>query len=76
MVKSHLVDIDGRFVGTAVRLPNGYRFVAVDVRLDELDGFVSSTLPELMRAVRGTFLDECGPGANWTEAAKAGATIH
>jgi hypothetical protein len=55
MLKSHVVDIDGTFVGAAVRLPNGYKFVAVDVRLDALDGSVWSTLAELLRTVRGAF---------------------
>jgi len=48
MLKSHVVDIDGTFVGAAVRLPNGYKFVAVDVS-------VWSTLAELLRTVRGAF---------------------
>lgn len=56
MMQSHVVDIDGVFVGAAVRLSNGYRFVAVDVRLDELDGSVWPTLADVQRHARFTFL--------------------
>lgn len=56
MVQSHVVDIDGRFVGAAVRLSDGYRFVAVDVRLDELDGSVWPTLAEVHRNARLAFV--------------------
>ena len=38
MLQSHVIDIDGAFVGAAVRLDIGYRFIATDMRLDELDG--------------------------------------
>jgi hypothetical protein len=55
MLKSHVVEIDGTFVGAAVRLPEGYKFVAVDVRLDALDGRVMPTLADLVRIVRAAF---------------------
>ena len=55
MLKSHVVEIDGTFVGAAVRLPEGYKFVAVDVRLDALDGRVMPTLVDLVRIVRAAF---------------------
>ena len=56
MLQSHVVDIDGTFVGAAVRQPDGYRFVAVDVRLDELDGRVLPSLAEVQRAARVAFV--------------------
>jgi hypothetical protein len=55
MLQSHIVDIDGRFVGAAIRLTEGYRFVAVDVRLDELDGSIWPTLAEVKRNARLAF---------------------
>jgi len=61
VIQSHVVEIEGAFVGAAVRLPDGYRFVALDVRLDELDGMVWSSLPELRRKVRLTALALRGP---------------
>jgi hypothetical protein len=54
MLQSHVVEIDGAFAGAAVRQPDGYRFVAVDVRLDELDGRVWPTLDALRWHVRTT----------------------
>jgi len=52
MIQSHVVDIDGSFVGTAVRVHEGYRFVALDPCLDELDGTICESLPALHREVR------------------------
>jgi hypothetical protein len=56
MLQSHVVEIDGTFVGAAVRQADGYRFKAVDVRLDGLDGRVLPSLSELQRVVRVAFL--------------------
>ena len=33
MLQSHVIEIDGAFVGAAVRLDTGYRFIATDFRL-------------------------------------------
>ncbi len=56
MLQSHIVEIDGTFVGTAVRLPDGYKFVAVGGRLLALDGRMVPTLAELLRIARAAFL--------------------
>ncbi len=37
MLQSHIIDMDGVFVGAAIRIDSGYRFVATDFRLAELD---------------------------------------
>ena len=37
MLQSHIIDVDGVFVGAAIRIDRGYRFVATDFRLEELD---------------------------------------
>jgi hypothetical protein len=49
MLQSHVIDIDGAFVGAAVRLDSGYRFIATDMKLDELDGSVWPTLADIQR---------------------------
>ncbi len=49
------IEIDGRLVGGAVRSEHGYRFIAVDVRLEPIDKWNWSELPELERAVRHFF---------------------
>ena len=49
MQQSHVIDIDGAFVGAAVRLEHGYRFIATDTRLDDLHGSYSASLEELRR---------------------------
>ncbi len=56
MIQSHVVEIDGTFVGAAVRQQDGYRFVAVDVRLDELDGRIWPSLDAVRRDARNTFV--------------------
>ncbi|MBS0644275.1 MAG: hypothetical protein U1E70_21205 [Acetobacteraceae bacterium] len=56
MLQSHVIDIDGAFVGAAVRLDVGYRFIATDMRLDELDGSVWPTLADVKRLARRLYL--------------------
>lgn len=53
MLQSHVIEVDGSFVGAAVRQAGGYRFVAVDVRLEDMDGSVWPTLAEVKRVARG-----------------------
>ncbi len=52
---SHIVQIQGNFVGAAMLVPDGFRFVALDARLDDLDGEVWRTFPELHREVESAF---------------------
>ena len=49
MIQSHVIEVDGTFVGAAVRQERGYRFVAVDLRVEELDGSVTATLADTHR---------------------------
>jgi hypothetical protein len=56
MLQSHVIDIDGAFVGAAIRLDNGYRFIATDIRLDELDGTIWPTLTDVKRLARRLYL--------------------
>ncbi len=56
MLQSHVIDIDGAFVGAAVRLDRGYRFIATDLRVEELDGSTWPRLADVRRVVGGLFL--------------------
>jgi hypothetical protein len=49
--QSYVIDIDGAFVGAAVRLEDSYRFIATDTRVDALHGSLWPTLEELQRRV-------------------------
>jgi len=55
MLQSHIIEIDGAFVGAAVRLDIGFRFVATDIRVEELDGTVWPSLPDLQRLAGGLY---------------------
>jgi hypothetical protein len=56
MLQSFVIDIDGAFVGAAVRLDRGYRFIATDIKLDDLDGSVWPTLADVQRQARRVYL--------------------
>lgn len=62
MLQSHVIDVDGVFVGTAVRIDRGYRFVAIDFRLEELDSSVWPTLDDVRRLARRTLLAATSAG--------------
>ena len=47
MLQSHIITIDGAFVGAAVRLDRGYRFVATDQRVGDLHGAICPSLEEV-----------------------------
>jgi hypothetical protein len=57
MLQSHPIDIDGVFVGAAVRLDRGYRFVATNMRLEELDQTIWPTLADVQRLARRLYLN-------------------
>jgi hypothetical protein len=56
MLCSQVIDIDGVFVGAAVRLDKGYRFIATDMRLDDLDGSIWPSVADVRRLARQTML--------------------
>jgi hypothetical protein len=62
MLQTHVIDIDGAFVGAAVRLDIGYRFIATDMKLDDLDGSIWPNLADVQRLARRIYLGEA-PGA-------------
>jgi hypothetical protein len=56
MLQSHIIDIDGVFVGAAIRIDRGYRFVAIDFRMEELDSTIWPTLADVQRLARRLYL--------------------
>jgi hypothetical protein len=56
MLQSHVIDVDGAFVGAAVRLDRGYRFIATDMKLDDLDGSIWPSLADVQRLARRIYL--------------------
>ncbi len=56
MLQSHVIEIDGTFVGAAVRSDRGYRFVATDLRVEELDGSLWPTLADIRRLARQLYV--------------------
>jgi hypothetical protein len=56
MLQSHVIEIDGTFVGAALRTEQGYRFIATDLRVEELDGSIRPTLGDISRLARHLFL--------------------
>jgi hypothetical protein len=57
MLQSHPIDIDGVFVGAAVRLDRGYRFIAINMRLEELDQTIWPTLADVQRLARRLYVN-------------------
>ena len=56
MLQSYVIEIDGTFVGAAIRQHNGYRFFAVGVGVKELAATVWPTLADVQRLARRLFL--------------------
>lgn len=55
MKQSHVIEIDGIFVGAAARYGDRYRFVGVDARLKEMDGQLFTALAEVREAASRTY---------------------
>ena len=51
MHQSHVIEVSGRFVGAAVKSSGKFRFVAIDPRVEELDGSEWQSLPDVRRVV-------------------------
>lgn len=50
MKQSHVIEIDGIFVGAAARYGDSYRFVGVDSRLMDMDGQCFGRLSDVREA--------------------------
>ncbi len=55
MLQSHVVEVNGTFVGAGITTSTGFRFRAVHVQVEELDESTWHSLDELSRAVRHLF---------------------
>ena len=55
MFQSHVIEINGTFIGAAIPTPGGFRFRAVHPQVDELDGFVWTSLEDLRRGTGQLF---------------------
>ena len=62
MLQSHIIDLDGVFVGAAIRIDRGYRFVATDFRLEELDSSIWPTLEDVRRVARRALVSATSAG--------------
>jgi hypothetical protein len=62
VLRSHFIELDGAFVGVAVRIDRGYRFVATDLRLEELDSSIWPTLEDVRRLARRALLAATSAG--------------
>lgn len=62
MLQSHIIEVNGAFVGVAVRIDRGYRFVATDLRLEELDSSIWPTLDDVRRLARRCLLAATSAG--------------
>ena len=62
MLQSHIIEVDGAFVGVAVRIDRGHRFVATDFRLEELDTSIWPTLEDVRRLARRSLLAATSAG--------------
>ncbi len=58
MLNSRVIEVDGIFLGAAIDLPaqEGWRFVAADTRVIDLNGHVADTLGETQRLARQALL--------------------
>ncbi len=54
MLQSHVIEVNGTFIGAAVTTDHGFRFRAVHPRVDDLDGRVWASLAAL-RSAAGHF---------------------
>ena len=51
MFKSHIIELNGHFVGVAITASQGFQFIAVDPRVADLDGSEWPSLADVPRLV-------------------------
>lgn len=68
MLQSHVIDIDGRFVGVAVRLDQGFRFIAADPRAEDLGEIIWPRIDDIRRMARRALALEHAPAVDSPEA--------
>ena len=55
MLQSHVIEVNGAFVGAAITTGSGFRFRAVHLQVEELDESTWQSLDELKRVVKHLF---------------------
>jgi hypothetical protein len=70
MLQSHVIDIDGRFVGVAVRLDQGFRFIAADPRAEDLGEIIWPGIDDIRRMARRALALEHAPANDRPKAAR------
>lgn len=77
MLQSQVIDIDGRFVGVALRLDRGFRFIAVDPRVEDLGEIIWAGIDDIRRMARRALAQVHPPAidgqhpASWTRSRPA-----
>ncbi len=77
MLQSHVIDIDGRFVGVALRLDRGFRFIALDPRVEDLAEIIWPGIDDICRMARRALAQVQPPAidsrhtASWTHSRPA-----
>lgn len=51
MLNANVIDVDGRMAGMSIETCGKFRFVAVDLRAEELDGSEWPSLADMQRVV-------------------------
>lgn len=70
MLKSHVIDIDGRFVGVAIRLDRGFRFLAVDPRVEDVGEIIWPGIEDIRRMARRALALEDAPAIDSPQAGR------
>ena len=55
MTRSHVIEVAGAFAGAAVNVAGAFRFIAVDPRVEQLDGSEWQSLSDVQRVVGHLF---------------------
>lgn len=55
MHRSHVIEIDGAFVGAAVHFDTGYRFVATHPKLEALHGLTAASVADIRQQANRLF---------------------
>lgn len=77
MPQSHVIAINGRFVGVALRLDRGFRFIAVDPRVEDMAEIIWPGIDKISRMARRALAQVHSPAidrqhtASWTRSRPA-----
>ncbi|HEX4171173.1 MAG TPA: hypothetical protein VHY82_01695 [Acetobacteraceae bacterium] len=63
MLQSHVIDIDRRFGGVALRLDRGCRFIATDPRVEDLSEIIWPQIDDVRRVALRALVREDAPAS-------------